>query len=68
MAGKKVGSAVRRNRAKRRLRAAAAHSKLKRDSVYVLIADRGVLDASFARLVEWIDRCVKELSVAGESK
>lgn len=68
VAGKKVGSAVYRNRAKRRLREAATRSQLKRDTVYVLIADRGVLDASFARLVEWLDRCIEELSAVGEER
>lgn len=68
VAGRKVGSAVLRNRAKRRLREAAARSQLKRDTVYVLIADQGVLDVSFARLVDWIDRCLEELSAAGEEK
>ena len=68
VAGKKVGSAVKRNRAKRRLREAATHSRLKSDTVYVLIADRGVLDAPFGRLVGWINRCVEELPLAGEKR
>jgi len=57
VAGKKVGSAVLRNRAKRRLREAAARCSLKSDTVYVLIADRGVLTADFESLVRWIERC-----------
>ena len=64
VAGRKVGSAVRRNRAKRRLREAAAKSHLKRDTVYVLIADRGVLNAPFDRLIGWIDGCAEALSTA----
>jgi ribonuclease P protein component len=66
VAGKKVGSAVRRNRAKRRLREAAAHSELKDDTVYVLIADIGVSDAPFPQLIEWINRCVREQTIPGD--
>jgi ribonuclease P protein component len=54
VAGKRVGSAVDRNRAKRRMREAAARCALKADTVYVLVADRGVLDIDFNRLVEWV--------------
>jgi RNase P protein component len=57
---------VLRNRAKRRLRAAAAHSGLESDTVYVLIADRGVLEAEFGRLVHWISRCAEKMSLTGE--
>lgn len=67
IAGKKVGSAVLRNRAKRRMRAAAAQSRLESDTVYVLIADRGVLDAEFGRLVSWIDQCAEKMSLTGET-
>jgi len=59
VAGKKVGSAVRRNRAKRRMREAAARCSLKSDTVYVLIADRGVLTAQFGSLIRWIERCAE---------
>jgi ribonuclease P protein component len=54
VAGKRVGSAVARNRAKRRMRAAASLCGLKPDTVYVLVAERGVLTADFPRLVGWI--------------
>ncbi len=64
--GKKVGSAVLRNRAKRRLREAAARSELRSDTVYVLIADRGVLVADFDGLVSSIDRCIGERPVGKE--
>lgn len=66
VAGKRVGSAVLRNRAKRRLREAAARSALRSDTVYVLIADPGVLTADFASLIRAIDRCIGESSVAEE--
>ena len=66
VAGKKVGSAVLRNRAKRRLREAAAQCALRSDTVYVLIATPGVLTVGFASLIRAIDRCIGELSVAEE--
>ena len=61
-----MGSAVARNRAKRRLREAAARCGLKSDTVYVLIADRGVLEADFHRLIGWIERCIGDEAVAEE--
>ncbi|MCP3994895.1 MAG: ribonuclease P protein component [bacterium] len=60
VAGKKVGSAVRRNRAKRRMREATARCQLRSDTVYVLIADSGVLAADFGSLIGWIDRCISK--------
>ncbi len=66
VAGKRVGSAVLRNRAKRRLREATARCVLKSDTVYVLIADRAVLNAPFASLVGAINRCIGDQSVAEE--
>ena len=66
VAGKKVGSAVARNRAKRRMREAASCSSLKPDTVYVLVADRGVLTADFDRLVRWISRCSTSSNAAEE--
>ena len=64
VAGRKVGSAVSRNRAKRRMRAAASHSTWRADTAYLLIADRGVLTADFDDLVA----CIVDASepVAGE--
>lgn len=58
VAGKRVGSAVARNRAKRRLREAAALCPLKADTVYVLVADRAVLAADFKSLVRWVGDAV----------
>lgn len=55
-----------RNRAKRRLREAAARCVLKSDTVYVLIADRAVLEAPFADLVGAINRCIGEQFVSEE--
>lgn len=39
VAGKKVGNAVNRNRAKRRLREAASHASLRPHTDYILIAN-----------------------------
>lgn len=68
VAGKKVGTAVMRNRAKRRMRAATSRCVLKRDTVYVLIADQGVLTADFERLVSWISSCTADLTVVEETR
>ena len=54
VAGKGVGNAVRRNRAKRRLRAAMARMRLRDGLTYVVIARRGAADAPFPSLVEWL--------------
>ncbi|MCP3974748.1 MAG: ribonuclease P protein component [bacterium] len=54
VAGKKVGNAVRRNRAKRRLRAAMGRLHLRDDTAYIVIARSGVVDAPFERLVAWL--------------
>jgi len=66
VAGKKLGTAVMRNRAKRRMRAATSRCVLKSDTVYVLVADRGVLSADFERLVGWISRCTADRTVGEE--
>ena len=54
VAGKGIGNAVRRNRAKRRLRAATARIRLREGWTYVVIARRGAADAPFLSLVEWL--------------
>ncbi|MGI9667271.1 MAG: ribonuclease P protein component [Acidimicrobiia bacterium] len=53
VAGKKVGNAVNRNRAKRRMREAAARAPLSPGRAYVLIASPPVTDVAFDELVEW---------------
>ncbi len=65
---KKIGAAVVRNRAKRRMRAATSRCVLKGDTVYILIADRGVLTADFDKLVSWIGRCTADLTGAEEKR
>jgi len=54
VAGKRVGSAVERNRAKRRLREAMARVPLEQDAMYVVIAGAGVTDVEFDQLVGWL--------------
>ncbi|HEU4318494.1 MAG TPA: ribonuclease P protein component [Acidimicrobiia bacterium] len=55
---KACGTAVTRNRIKRRLRAAAATVELKPGNDYVIIATSQVADAPFARLTGWLERAV----------
>lgn len=50
--GRRVGNAVERNRAKRRLRHALTQIPLEQGMDYVIIADREVLDIAFESLVE----------------
>jgi ribonuclease P protein component len=54
VAGKRVGNAVRRNRAKRRLRAAMGHVVLNDGMAYIVIAGPAVPDVEFRRLGEWL--------------
>jgi ribonuclease P protein component len=59
IAGKQVGGAVERNRARRRLREAVARVRLRSGSDYVLIADRSVNEAGFPGLVGWVREAVE---------
>ena len=61
LAGKAVGGAVRRNRAKRRLREAVARVPLRGDRDYLVIAGETVPTAPFGTLVDWVRRAVEEL-------
>ena len=58
VAGRRVGNAVRRNRARRRLREAVARIRLRPDTAYVIIAGPRVADVDFSVLVEWLRRAV----------
>ena len=60
IASRAVGSAVSRNRAKRRLREAAARVPLRASRDYVVIASRAVTEAPFEDLVAWLARAVTE--------
>jgi len=61
VAGKRVGGAVARNRAKRRLRATLREVSLAEDTTYVVIADAEVVDADYRRLVGWLQSAVDQL-------
>ena len=59
VAGKAVGSAVTRNRAKRRLRAVLGSMELAAGVGYVVIASPRVATAPFDDLVGWVAQAVK---------
>lgn len=54
VASRRVGGAVQRNRAKRRLREAMRHVALRPGTAYVVQAKRSVLGAPFSQLVAWL--------------
>ncbi len=56
VAGRKVGGAVARNKAKRRIREAVARVGLRDGVDYVVIASQEVNHVEFERLVLWIDQ------------
>lgn len=58
VAGRKVGNAVKRNRAKRRLREAAIRVDLQPNTAYVLVASPDVLDIPFGELVGWLSAAI----------
>lgn len=60
VAGKRVGNAVRRNRAKRRLRAAMEQLSPTAGNVYIVIAGPGVVEVDFLRLVGWLKAVVED--------
>lgn len=63
VAGKRVGNAVARNRAKRRLREAAARVQLPRGSALIIVALPGVNATPFPRLVGWMEEAVQSGTV-----
>ena len=67
VAGRRVGNAVRRNRAKRRLREAMARIVPAEGTAFVVIAQPGVNDASFPQLVEWLAVACSEPDGSEES-
>ncbi|HSJ72047.1 MAG TPA: ribonuclease P protein component [Acidimicrobiia bacterium] len=58
VAGRKVGTAVRRNRAKRRMREAARHVPFRAGRAYVVVASPSVADVPFEDLVAWMTSSV----------
>ena len=54
VAGRKVGHAVHRNRAKRRMREAARRVDLKPGNDYVIVALPAIVGASFSDITRWI--------------
>ena len=58
--GKRVGTAVRRNRVKRRLRHALRRIEIADGTDLVVVAAPGVRTVAFDTLVEWLLRASKE--------
>ncbi len=59
VAGRKVGNAVQRNRAKRRVREAMRRTRLEPGTAYVVVTSTQVVDADFTTLVSWIDEAIE---------
>lgn len=66
IASKKVGSAVRRNRAKRLLREAAHATPWRRGTDVVLVARAGCADSDLRSVHQDVTRCADELSITEE--
>jgi len=58
VAGRRVGNAVQRNRAKRRLREAAHRVELRSNTAYVVVASPDVLGVEFGELVNWLSAAI----------
>jgi len=59
---KNIGSAVARNRVKRRLRHILRDVQLQPAMDYVIIARKSIIDADHSTLLEWMERAVSELA------
>jgi ribonuclease P protein component len=59
VAGRKVGNAVRRNRAKRLMREAARCVDLSHGTQYVLVASKELSDARLSSVVQWLTDAVE---------
>ena len=64
VAARRVGNAVRRNLAKRRLREAMMKVELQTDTAYVVIASPGVVTAEFNDLISYLSTAVSSDEVA----
>ena len=62
LVSKRCGTAVTRNRIKRRLRSAARELELQPGTDYVIIATRQVDEAPFSKIGEWLRRALEDLS------
>ncbi|HUG31536.1 MAG TPA: ribonuclease P protein component [Acidimicrobiia bacterium] len=62
LVSKSCGTAVTRNRIKRRLRSAADRTELQSGTDYVIIATRQVAEAPYDQLQVWLARAVEELA------
>jgi ribonuclease P protein component len=60
VAGRRVGNAVRRNRAKRRIREALTKVELQRNTAYVVVASPGVDETEFGRLERWLEGAIAD--------
>jgi ribonuclease P protein component len=60
VAGRAVGNAVRRNRAKRRLREALRQVPLREGREYVVVASAAAVKAPFEALVTWARTATKD--------
>lgn len=58
-AGKKVGGSVERNRAKRRLRAAARQVGFPPGNDFLIVASRAAVEAPFEDLVHWLTEAME---------
>ena len=58
-AGRNVGGAVDRNRAKRRMREAVAQAPIRDGRAYVLVATPAVVTAPFEELTTWVASAVE---------
>jgi ribonuclease P protein component len=70
-ASRKVGNAVVRNRAKRRMRAAAASvlpARGRRGTDYVLIARAGTADRPFSKLVADLEAALRRIGRGGAQR
>ncbi len=60
VAGRSVGNAVSRNRAKRRIREALRNVELEPNMAYVVIASAAVVHTDFGRLERWLDEAIAD--------
>lgn len=69
VAGKKIGCAVRRNRMRRRLRAAFRTNRdaLPKGYDFALVARKGILEASWADLVRSVETAMRRAAAGGSS-